>query len=116
MSAIAAMSERAVSGLEGVSRNSSFVFGRTAAFHAATSVAGTNVVSTPKRARMVPNSVTVEPNTALEHTTWSPAFSSAIAVIRIADMPEAVARQLSAPSSAASRSWNIVTVGLVKRE
>ena len=31
-------------------------------------------------------------------------------------MPEAVATQDSAPSSAASRSWNSVTVGLVKRE
>ena len=65
---------------------------------------------------MVPKSCTVAPNTAFEHTMWSPAFSSAIAVARIAAMPEAVATQLSAPSSAARRSWNIDTVGLVKRE
>ena len=41
-----------------------------------------------------------------EATMWSPALSSPITVARIADMPEAVATQLSAPSSAASRSWN----------
>ncbi len=35
---------------------------------------------------------------------------------RIADIPEAVATQASAPSSAARRSCNIDTVGLVKRE
>ena len=34
----------------------------------------------------------------------------------IADMPLAVATQSSAPSSAARRSSNMVTVGLVKRE
>ena len=34
----------------------------------------------------------------------------------IAAMPEAVARQSSAPSSDARRCSNIVTVGLVKRE
>src|ERR1700742_5079047 len=31
-------------------------------------------------------------------------------------MPDAVAMQASPPSSAARRFWNIVTVGLVKRE
>ncbi len=35
---------------------------------------------------------------------------------RIADMPEAVATHASPPSSAARRSWNAVTVGLLKRE
>jgi hypothetical protein len=67
--AIAPMSETSVSGLEGVSRNSSLVFGRSAASHARTSVGETNVVSRPKRARIPENSCTVEPNTALEHTT-----------------------------------------------
>ncbi len=35
---------------------------------------------------------------------------------KIADMPEAVATQNSAPSRAAKRSSNMLTVGLVKRE
>jgi hypothetical protein len=41
MAAMAAMSEISVSGLEGVSKKNNFVFGRTAACHAATSVAET---------------------------------------------------------------------------
>ena len=67
----------------------------------------------PKRARIVLKSWIVAPNTAFEHTTWSPLFRCTIAVARIAAMPEAVPTQLSAPSSAARRSWNIETVGLV---
>src|SRR5882762_10198681 len=62
------------------------------------------------------NSCTVAPNTAFEHTTWSPLLRWTMAVVRIADMPEAVATQLCAPSRAANRSWNMDTVGLVKRE
>ena len=37
-------------------------------------------------------------------------------VAMMADMPEAVARHAGAPSSAASRSQNICTVGFEKRE
>ena len=114
--ASAAISETSVSGFDGVSRNSILVLGRSARRHSSTRVGETKEVSTPNRARMVPNSCTVAPNTALEQTIWSPLFSSAMAVARIADMPEAVAMQDSAPSSAARRSWNIATVGLVKRE
>ncbi len=47
---------------------------------------------------------------------WSPALSSPSAVVATAAMPVAVATHASAPSSAASRAWNIDTVGLVKRE
>ena len=57
----------------------------------------------------------VEPNTLREQITWSPAFSTAMPVSRIALMPLAVAMQASAPSSAASRRSNIITVGLPKR-
>ncbi len=67
----------------------------------------------PKRPSSVLNSWIVAPNTALEHTTWSPALRCTIAVARIAAMPEPVATQLSARSSAARRSWNMPTVGLV---
>ena len=107
------MSETSVSGLDGVSRNRSRVRGRTAARHSSTRVGDTNVVSMPKRPRMFVKSWMVAPNTALEHTTWSPVFRCTSAVARIAVMPEAVATQLCAPSSAARRSWNIDTVGLV---
>ena len=58
----------------------------------------------------------VLPNTPLAETRWSPLFSSAMQVARIAAIPEEVAMQDSPPSSAANRSWNIRTVGLVKRE
>ena len=51
------MSQTSVSGLVGVSANSSFVCGRIAAFHSATSVWETKVVSTPKRANPVPSKV-----------------------------------------------------------
>ena len=64
---------------------------------------------------MLLNNCTVEPNIARDATIWSPAESNPITHARIADMPVDVATQNSAPSKAAKRSWNIVTVGLVKR-
>ncbi len=67
----------------------------------------------PKRDRMLLKSWIVAPNTAFEHTTWSPLFRCTSAVVRIAAMPEAVPMHDSAPSSAARRSWNMLTVGLV---
>ena len=54
--------------------------------------------------RLYPVVKAARPKTAVEQTMWSPLFSSAIAVARMADMPEAVATQASAPSSAAIRS------------
>ena len=45
-----------------------------------------------------------------------PVFSKPIQVAVIADIPDAVATQRSAPSIAASLSSNARTVGLVKRE
>ena len=50
------------------------------------------------------NSAMVLPNTPLAETMWSPLFSSAMQVARIAAMPEPVAMQDSPPSSAANRS------------
>ncbi|MNW05011.1 hypothetical protein D3C71_2011930 [compost metagenome] len=67
-------------------------------------------------ARIVLNSVMVEPKIDRELTKWSPDCSDASATDRIALMPDAVAMHASPPSSAASRDWNIDTVGLVKRE
>ena len=69
MSASAAMSQTSVSGLVGVSANSSFVVGRSAARHSATSVCETKVVSTPNLANSLPNMPMVEPNTEREQTT-----------------------------------------------
>ena len=110
------MSAISVSGFEGVSTNSSRVDGRIARRHASVSAPSTNVVSTPNLARIVVKSCTVAPKMLDDETTWSPPFASPITAARIADMPEAVATHASAPSSAASRSWNAATVGLVKRE
>ncbi len=56
------------------------------------------------------------PNTACEHTTWSPADKKAKQVAKIAAMPELVATARSAPSKAAKRCSKVRTVGLVKRE
>ena len=53
------------------------------------------MVSIPKRERMLLNSWIVAPNTALEQTTWSPLLRCVITVVRMADMPEAVATQVS---------------------
>ncbi len=116
MSATAAMSATSVSGFEGVSRKNSLVFGLTAARQAARSVPSTKVVSTPNLAKMLENSVMVEPKMARELTRWSPACIDDITIDMIALIPDAVAMHASAPSSAARRLWNIATVGLVKRE
>jgi len=53
-----------------------------------------------------------EPKSALELTTRSPWPSRAPRATKTADMPDAVAKQASAPSSSRSRSSNIETVGL----
>ena len=110
------MSEISVSGLDGVSRKNNLVFGRTAACHCATSVAETKVVSTPNFFITLLNRFTVEPKMLCDATTWSPALSKPMQADRMADMPDDVATHCSAPSSAARRSSNMVTVGLVKRE
>src|SRR6185312_7741504 len=65
--ASAAMSDISVSGLDGVSINSSFVLGFTADSQASTSVAETNVVSMLKRLRIL-NRFTVAPNKLREAT------------------------------------------------
>src|SRR5690606_9766372 len=106
------MSHTSVSGLVGVSANSNLVLGRTAAFHALASVCETKVDSTPNLARSDPISLIVEPNIECEQITWSPDLSRPMHIIRMADMPDAVEMQASAPSSAASRCSKLATVGL----
>jgi hypothetical protein len=111
----AAMSNTSVSGFEGVSMNTSLVFGRIAARKPSSAPWSTKLVSMPKRGRMAPNNCWVAPKMLREATICSPAFIKAITVARIAAMPLAVATQASAPSRAARRSCSVVTVGLVKR-
>ena len=115
MSASARMSHTSVSGLVGVSANSSFVFGRSAALHCATSVWLTKLDSTPNLPNSPCSSLMVEPNTLCEQITWSPAFSRPITSIRMAAMPLLVPMQPVVPSSAASRRSMMVTFGLEKR-
>ena len=115
MSARAWMSHTSVSGLVGVSANSSLVVGRTAAFHSATSVWLTKVVSTPNLPNSPCSSLMVEPKTLREQMTWSPALSRPMIMSRMAPMPLAVPMQSSVPSSAARRRSMMVTLGLEKR-
>jgi len=112
ISAKARISQTSVSGLVGVSANSSLVLGWMAAFQAATSVCGTNVDVTPNLARSEPMSLMVEPNIECEQITWSPLLSRPRHIIKMADMPDAVEIQACAPSSAARRCSKLVTVGL----
>ena len=66
--ATAAMSVISSSGLAGVSRKNSLVFGRTAARQAATSGASTKVTSTPNRGAHLLRIHRHEPNNALPAT------------------------------------------------
>ena len=106
------MSQTSVSGLVGVSAKSSLVWGRSAAFQAATSSWATKVDSTPNLPMSLPMSLMLEPNMEREATTWSPALSRPMQSIRMADMPEAVPMAASLPSSAARRRSKLATVGL----
>ena len=116
ISASAAMSQTSVSGLVGVSASRILVLpGRMAAFHSATSVCETKVVSTPKRAISLPSSLMMEPKTEREQTMWSPACKTDRQSRVSAPMPLAVAIAASAPSMAAKRSSMLATVGLLKR-
>ena len=110
------MSHTSVSGFVGDSANNSFVFGLTARRHSSGSVCDTNVVSMPNFANSRPNSMMVDPNTLREQMTWSPAVSRPMPSRRMALMPLAVPMHACAPSSAASRRSNIMTVGFEKRE
>src|SRR5687768_670650 len=96
------MSHTSVKGFDGVSTKNSLVFGRTAAFHSSGSVKETKVVCNPQRCRILPKSCTDVPKILREATTWSPAEHKPMTQASIADMPEEVATQNSAPSKAAS--------------
>jgi len=57
-----------------------------------------------------------DPKSPRELASLSPSPTSAASETKTADMPEAVAKHASAPSSSRSRSSNIETVGLPYRE
>ena len=111
------MSTISQTGFDGVSAKRSFVFGRSAARHASRSVASTQVVCDPE----APEDLVEERHHGAEdaacgdhvvarreqaHRQWSPPPPCR--------WPSP--RRPAAPSRAASRDWNIATVGLVKRE
>ena len=110
------MSATSPSGLVGLSAKSIFVSGRIASDQARMSATSTNVVLMPNGGSTFANSDMVVPNRPSAATTWSPPRSSAIAVMKIAAMPDAVAMQLRPPSRAARRPSNARTVGFVNRE
>ena len=99
-------------GLVGDSRKNALVFFRTASFQASRSVPSTSVEATPKRGSHSSTTQRQEPNSAFAATTWSPARTMPISAVVTAAMPVAVARAASAPSSAAMRLSNMVSVGL----
>ena len=115
MSASARMSQTSVSGLVGVSANSSRVLGLSAAFHCAISVCDTKLLCTPNLANSPPMSLSVDPNMECEQITWSPALSSPMHISRMDDIPVEVASAASVPSRAASRISMLVTVGFPSR-
>ena len=75
------MSVISKSGLAGLSMRTSLVSGRTAALQAARSLAGTMVVSTPKRGNQLFISQRFEPNSAWPATIWSPARTEGILAV-----------------------------------
>ena len=99
------MSQTSVSGLVGVSANSSFVFGLIAALPLG-HVGLRDEASSRRRtcANSLPNSFIVEPNTEREQTTWSPALSSPMHEHAGSRPCRSTRRShASVPSSAASR-------------
>ena len=75
----------------------------------------TSSTSTPQAGKNSVSTTWQELNIAAEATTRSPALTMQATEANMADMPEPVATQSSAPSSSANRFSNIATVGLPKR-
>ncbi len=99
-------------GLLGVSKKTACVGTDSASRHCSRSDPSTNTVSTPQRGRISSRITKHDPNSPREETTRSPWPNRAASATNTADMPEAVAKHASAPSSWRSRSSNIDTVGL----
>ena len=103
------------SGLLGVSIKTTFVGLLSAFAHAAGSFPFTNSKVTPHLGRNSVITTWQELNIEADATTWSPALTMQAMDANMADIPEPVATQNSAPSIAAKRFSNIATVGLWNR-
>ena len=103
-------------GLLGVSRETTLVGVLSAFAHALGSLPLTNSIVTPHLGKISVSTTWQELNIEADATTRSPALTRHAMDANIADIPVPVATQNSAPSSAASLSSNIATVGLPKRE
>ncbi|MNI64940.1 hypothetical protein D3C73_1204150 [compost metagenome] len=108
----AAISTISCIGLDGDSKNTAVVGSERASRHCSRSGPSTNTVSTPQRGRISLRITKQEPNRERAATTRSPAASRAPKAVKTADMPDAVAKHASVPSSSRSRSWNVATEGL----
>jgi hypothetical protein len=106
------MSTISCMGFDGDSKKTAVVGSAKAARHCSRSGPSTNTVSTPQRGRISFRITKQEPNSDRAATTRSPAASSAPRAVKTADMPDAVAKHASVPSSSRSRSWNVATDGL----
>ena len=106
------MSTISCMGLDGDSKNTAVVGTERASRHCSRSGPSTNTVSTPQRGRISLRITKQEPNRERAATTRSPAASSAPSAVNTADMPDAVAKHASVPSSRRSRSWKVATDGL----
>jgi hypothetical protein len=98
----AATSTSSCIGFDGVSKNTTFAGVASAASHCARSWPSTRSVVTPQRGRIDVRIWKHEPNSAREATTRSPARSIDASALNTADMPLAVVRAASAPSSSAA--------------
>ena len=99
-------------GLLGVSINTAFVGLLNAAAHAAASLPFTSSVVIPHFGKISVSTTWHELNIEADATTRSPALTKQAIDANIADIPDPVATQYSAPSIAARRCSNIATVGL----
>ena len=86
-----------------------------AAAQTAESFPFTSSTVTPHFGKISVNTTWQELNIAADATTRSPALTRHATDANMADIPEPVATQYSAPSIAANRFSNICTVGLWKR-
>ena len=102
-------------GLLGVSRNTAFVGVLKAFAHALGSLPFTSSTVTPHLGKISVSTTWHELNIEADATTRSPDLTRHAMDANIADIPEPVATQNSAPSRAASRCSNIETVGLANR-
>ena len=106
------MSTSSCIGLLGVSKNTAAVGTERASRHCSRSAPSTKTVSTPQRGRISSRITKHDPKSAREATTRSPAPTRAASEVNTAAIPDAVAKQASAPSRRRMRSSKALTVGL----